>query len=249
MHKRDDLEELQKLLGVQFRDVGLLNRARTDQTAASWCYDCEDEGVGNNRMMEFLGDSTLGMVLSWSVYYLVPNASMPGVIDKILSGDKETKNPGLKTNEMLGRIGLYMGLGPFVHVADDEGAWYGTCQIDVLANVMEALIAAIFEDCGSKATRKFVERFILCHFDPETRIVSRLELPQVLLEGLVKDRDGHAPAYLECGKGDDEMFEVEVDVGDGVFIPGHGPTVPDAKTDAALRALKQCFSQHYPSSG
>lgn len=246
VHRHDDLEGLQKLLGVSFRDVRLLDRARTDESAKQWCPECrQDERIAHNRMFEYLGDVVLEFVLRHKLADLLPEDAHPGAIDGIMTGDKRVKRFGLKTNETLGRIGLDLGIGPYIHLADDRFSWWGSSNLDVLANAMEAIICAINQDQGIGAAARFIENKILCCLDLDDRSVELPMLPKDELEDLVNEHGDPDPEYEVLNHGqreDDGLFSVLVWLDPSEPpVCGRGITVEEAEQEAARRALLEYF--------
>lgn len=237
MHRHDDLQELQKLLGVKFRDVRLLDRARTDESAKQWCSECKkDEEVQHNRIPEWVGDSVLEVIVRMQLVHILPDEDAVGRLD-----DLATK---LTRNRMLGLIGLQLGIGPFVHLADDRFSWWGTCDLDIIANTMEALIWAIMMDRGGSVVKQFVLEHVMCWLDPETREVETPMLPMDELAKLQQELGAPEPEYLELNGGkrnEQGLLESTVWENGKLLGRGTGITLEDARQEAARQALQNEF--------
>lgn len=245
MHKHDDLEELQKLLGVAFRDVRLLDEARTDKSVAAWCPECVREGKEGNKLLEFLGDTTLNFVLAHEVMRRV-ESRISGDIRRLLDGNGRNQS-GLRTNNFLGRMALRMGLGPFIHAATDKGPFYGSSNLDVLANAVEAIVEAIRMDQGGAAVAEFVSREILCYFDEDEHgdpMVIRPQLPTEELRELLEEAGDEPPSYQPRSGSEalpGGLVEVWVWSANRCLGRGRGVTEAEAGEEAARRAILEHF--------
>src|SRR5580693_9153648 len=149
-----DLGVLEKKLGHQFRDRGLLEQALTH---TSHIYEQPSVGppVGDNEQLEFLGDSILGFAIS---EYLV--RQNPGYPEGRLSKLKAHLVSAVRLHE----VAQDLGLGEFLYLGRGEEMSGGRNKKALLADAVEALIAALYLDAGLEAARTFIESLVVGKF-------------------------------------------------------------------------------------
>jgi ribonuclease-3 len=245
MHKHDDLEELQALLGVTFHDVRLLDQARTDKSVVAWCPECVQDGQQGNKLLEFLGDTALNFILAHEV--VRQTGTQDAGFARLLLDGQGGNQLGLKTNKFLARVALRMGLGPFIHAATDKGPFYGSGKIDVLANAMEAIVEAIRIDQGGEVATAFIRREILRFLEKDQfgdYVVRHPLLPTEELAELLEAEGGEPPAYNSYdgpSQLPNGMIEVWVWSGNRRLASGLGVTLEEASEEAARQALLEDF--------
>jgi ribonuclease-3 len=106
----------------------------------------------------------------------------------------------------------------------------------VKGGALEAFIGALYEIAGFEGTKKCVLILLsedIEHYDPEKNYIG-------LLQEWCQKRGERLPAYKEtCRTGPDHRphFTVRVSIADGRVFEGSGASLPDARQDAAMRAL------------
>jgi len=137
------LEACQGAIGYHFRDPDLLVQALTHSS------NKPQRGTSNERL-EFLGDAILGMVVSEHLF-----ATYEGHTE----GELTTIKSVVVSQRTLARQGRQLGLDEFLSVGRgmDRGR---RLPNSVVANVFEALIAAIYLDRGFEAARRFILRVL-----------------------------------------------------------------------------------------
>ena len=134
------ITQLSKIVDHQFSDPSLALAALTHPSLA---------GDYNYQRLEFLGDRVLGLCIADMVYHAFPDEA-EGVMNRRLAA--------LVRKEALAQVSVRVGLQPLIRLergAESEGA---RDQPAVLADVCEAVIAALYLDGGLPAARAFVER-------------------------------------------------------------------------------------------
>ena len=133
------LRELQERLGVNFKDFTRLRRALTHRSASG------DEPLDSNERLEFLGDSVVGMVISENLFRLFPRFS---------EGDLAKSKAYVVSETALADAAQAMGLEEFMVMSAGEAASGGRRRRSILADAFEAVVAAIYLDCGIVAARR-----------------------------------------------------------------------------------------------
>ena len=237
---------LEESLGHQFRRPELLEQALTHSSQAR---EVEALGaasglsgaapVGDNEMLEFLGDAVLGLATSEALFHRFP-AFQEGHLSKLrahLVGQRHL----LRVAEQL-RIGEYMRLGR------GEEKSGGRNKASLLVDALEAILAALYLDGGWTVARDFVVRAIvepeLAHMKLETSAIPVMDFKSALQEAL-QARGGAQPVYdlvKEEGPEHKKTFTVEVrlpEPGLGQFVGrATGATKKRAEQEAARQVLE-----------
>lgn len=227
------LKKLECILGHTFEDRALLERAVTHR---SWAY--ENLPAGNeeeirrtqNESLEFVGDSVLGLAVAEQLYLRNAGAS---------EGDLTLMKHYLVSTGTLARLAQEMGLGEFIRIGRGEEKTGGRRKQALLANTLEALIAAIFFDAGYDAASAFVQRAFSAEFTIATPRAS-IDYKTLLQETLQAERLP-APTYLVIstdGPPHQRTFFVEATWAGGK-VRGSGGSIKSAEMMAASEALKQ----------
>jgi ribonuclease-3 len=187
--------------GYVFRDFSLMSRALTHSSA-------QGKNVENNERLEFLGDRVLGLVVSDMLYSAYPAADQ---------GELSIRLNALVNRDVCAEISDEIGLVRLMRADSAVKSQTGKQGKNVRADVVEALIAAIYLDGGLPAARDFVVRF----WEPRSRAPAQtLRDAKTDLQQWVQAKGGTPPLYvIECQEGPDHdlVFTVRVE------LPGHEP--------------------------
>jgi len=226
------LSKLEEILGHSFADRALLERAVTHR---SWAYENlpagGEEQVRNlqNESLEFVGDSVLGMIVAEQLFIRNPTAR---------EGDLTLMKHYLVSTGTLAKLAQELGIGDFMRIGRGEEKTGGRRKQALLADTLEALIAAIFFDAGYDAARAFIERTFAAEFISATPKAS-IDYKTLLQETLQADRL-QAPVYAVInteGPPHQRTFLVEA-VWAGGKVSGTGGSIKSAEMMAASEALK-----------
>ncbi|MCL1963678.1 MAG: ribonuclease III [Firmicutes bacterium] len=221
MAEQGDLSVLIKRLGHAFRESGLLSLALTHPSAAG------KEGADNQRL-EFLGDAVLELCVSDEIYARHPD---------MREGELTQLRAALVREESLAEAARGFGLGEFLRLDHGEEASGGRDKPSMLADAMEAVLAAVYLDGGLPAARAVCGR-MLGDFTP----VAAEPNWKSALQEREQARGHHAPLYHVMG---DEgppharVFFVEVCLQDGRRAQGSGASKKQAEQEAAKAAMKR----------
>lgn len=216
---------LDDALGHRFTDRSLLETALTHRS-----YTAEHEGVEHNERLEFLGDAVLGLLVAEMLFRRFP---------RMREGEMAKVRASLVSREELAAIARTIGLGDHVKMGRGEVLSGGSEKDSILADAMEAVLAAVFLDGGLDAAR----RVVADHW--EDRIMSRSRAPGQkdyktrLQEILAKLH--RRPVYEVVGEGPDHdrTYRATVTI-DGVPRGGGvGHSKKEAEQEAARDALER----------
>lgn len=230
---KENLSAFERVLAYKFQNIALLERAVTHR---SWAYEQLPPGEETrvremqNESLEFVGDSVLGLVVAEQLYIRHPQAS---------EGDLTLMKHHLVSMTTLAKLADRLDIGRFLRVGRGEEKTGGRQKQALLANTLEAVIAAIFFDAGYVAARSFVSRIFAEEFRDATPRKS-LDYKTLLQETLQANRFP-APTYnlLETsGPPHERNFLVEVIWHDGK-ARGKGTSIKAAEMKAASLALNK----------
>jgi ribonuclease-3 len=142
----DALARLQDSLGWSFRDAAQLESALVHR---SYCAEHPDS-LSNERL-EFLGDAVLGMVVTDFAFHEYP---------ELPEGELAKLRASVVNAEVLAELATSIGLGPALILGKGEDASGGRSKQSILADAMEAVIAAVYLDGGMPAARTLVMRLL-----------------------------------------------------------------------------------------
>ena len=218
------METLQKTLNYRFRDPSLLRTALTHSSYAN------EHRVESNERLEFVGDSVLGFVVADRLYRSAP-ALPEGRMTRIRAE--------LVCEQSLWAVSEQLGLGQLLRLGRGEELTGGRSRPSILADCVEALIAALYLDGGLAPARALIERYILSRLDRDGTATAQDSKTD--LQELVQRSPGRGIVYTltgERGPDHDTRFTVSVSVGGVVAGTGEGRTKKEAEQMAARAALE-----------
>jgi len=239
-----DPSKLQELVGHQFQDPALLQRALTH---SSYAREAQATGtgegfpvLGDNEQLEFLGDSVLAFVISQELFRRFPQYS---------EGDLSKLRAHIVSARALIRPARQLEIGRYLHFGKGEEKSGGRTKNALLVNALEALIAALFLDAGLKTVHGFIVRTILQPALEELEQRGTDSLPvtdyKSALQEVVHASGRPQPTYSvvkEEGPDHRKTFTVEVQIaasmsGEDPFVMrGEGNTKKRAEQRAAREA-------------
>lgn len=225
--RKEELFSFIESLGISFGDYRLLNLAFTH---TSYANECRGE-VDNNERLEFLGDSVLGMI---TAEYLFSSFT------RFHEGEFSKIKAVVVSEESLSEVALSLHFDRYILVGRGERSQKGTMKKAILADALEAVIAALYLDQGLETAKGFVLSFIPGQVEKmlENKL-SYKDYKTELQEYLQKKR-GKVPRYVivsQTGPDHAQTFHVNVEMGTKVFGPGEGRNKKAAEQAAARIAL------------
>lgn len=230
------LTAVETAVGYTFRDRTLLHRALVHRSHA---HAAGLDRRESNERLEFLGDSVLGLVVSEALYRRHGERE---------EGDLTKMKARLVCGATLGRVARNLGLGDHVLMSKGEEATGGRARASILADVVEAILGAIYLDGGPDAARAAVRRWILDRPDLLPR-GTRLGNDKSRLQEVVQGRMKAPPQYRVLsvtGPDHERVFHVEVRVGGVSLGEGRGASKKAAEQVAAGRALTRLEADTAP---
>ena len=174
---------LEEKLGYTFTNPALLENALTHSSFAN---ENKSRGAQSNERLEFLGDSVLGMVTADYLYRAHPDLP-EGVLTRTRAA--------LVCEESLAEVAGLLDLGSYLKLGKGEEAGGGRERPSIVADAVEAVIAAIYLDGGIGSARKVIRRFIL---DREEEKAASRDYKTALQE-LIQRESGQVLSYRLTG--------------------------------------------------
>ena len=222
------MEAIERKLNYTFRDKLLLANALTH---SSYANENRGHSCESNERLEFLGDSVLGFVVADALYRReseLPEGRMTRVRAQLVCEDS------------LRRVATELGLGSYIRLGRGEEHTGGRNRASILADAVEALIAAMFLDGGLEVARAFIERNILSALDKGDWLA--FGYGKTELQELVQRKSGQTLSYelvSESGPDHNKTFRMRVLLNGEPIGSGEGRTKKEAEQSAARAALKE----------
>jgi len=206
---------------IRFNDQGLIKRALTHRSVTTG-------SSGNNERLEFLGDSVVGLVIT---YYLYRTTS--------LSEGRMAKIKSIAVGrDIMADIADTLSLTKYVYLGKSEESARDSKKRNLKANVLEAVIGALYLDKGLKEASDFIERlwqpFMARIFEGQyTDYKSELQ-------EYVQKAGSELPEYRvigETGPDHDKVFVIECIVDGNIISRGEGGSKKIAESMAAEKAF------------
>ena len=220
------LSDLAGRLGHRFKDL-----ARLDQALRHSSFAHENPEAGSsNEQMEFLGDAVLALTVSSLLLQHFPESS---------EGELSRGRAALVNARRLAVLARELDLGSYLLLGRGEEAQAGREKPSLLADALEAVMAAVFLDGGLEAADVLTRRWF-------TPLLAGLgESPwqdfKTRLQELTQARHQGSPTYnllSESGPSHARVFEVEVCLEERSLARGRGRTKKQAEQLAAREALE-----------
>jgi ribonuclease-3 len=194
-----------------------------------------DATARSNDRLEFLGDAVLGMVIGSELYRMFPDAS---------EGELTRMRASVVRGTTLAEAARRNGLGEHLVLGRGEESAGGRSRDSNLADMLEALIGAVYLDHGVRQAQALVKRLL----QPELREVmaSGAQLdPKSHLQHLVQARWHEQPEYVTVEDDPERSanrFQVEVRAGGQTLGSGTGSAKREAQERAARMAIRKMVS-------
>lgn len=217
------MEALEQKLNYRFRDSALLRTALTHSSYAN------EHRCASNERLEFVGDSVLGMVTAAYLYQRFP---------ELPEGKMTRLRAELVCEQSLWEVAERLGLGQQLLLGRGEESSGGRTRPSILADCVEAVIAAVYLDGGMEPARRIIDTFILSKLDGDAGALMRDWKTE--LQEIIQQRPGRVLSYQIYGEsGPDHMkrFLAAVQCNDAVIGTGEGRTKKEAEQMAARAAM------------
>ena len=221
------MEYLEQELQYRFQNRKLLERALCHRSFAN---EHRDGSLENNERLEFLGDSVLGFVAADYLYRRWPDLP-EGRLTRIRA--KMVREESLRDAAKRLDLGRYLRLGR----GEEENG--GQEKPSILADAVEAVIAAVYLDGGISAAKTLVKRIILDFFS-DADILEEAPDYKSALQELAQRKPEQELRYRildERGPCHEKIFTVEALIDGERYGLGEGHSKKEAEQAAAGAAL------------
>jgi ribonuclease-3 len=223
-----ELNEFEETIGYSFKNIEILEKSLTHSS-----YSNEDKSYSkvNNERLEFLGDAVLSITVSRFIFDKFPEYP---------EGDLTKLRSQVVCEDTLSLVAANLQIGRFLLLGKGEEASGGRERKSILADAVEAIIAAIYIDGGYRKAEEFV-------------LVNLTKYIQLAVKGkIVTDFKSYLQEYYQSksqsckiryvvtkeeGPDHEKMFHVNVLVNKSVVGKGNGKSKKHAEQDAAKNAL------------
>ncbi len=222
------LKDFERLLSCRFEDVSILDNALTHRSFVN-----EKAGIGccDNERLEFLGDAILGLCISDMLMREFPDY-MEGQLSKLRAS--------VVNEQSLAELARRFGVGNYLLLGKGEEISGGREKNSLLANTFEAIIAAIYLDCGFNETLLMVRKLFSPLIKEGAQELTYRDYKTIVQE-LAQNRFRDTPHYTligEYGPDHDKIFEMELTLGSIITTLGLGKSKKEAEQQAAKKVLE-----------
>jgi ribonuclease III len=220
------LHDLEERINYRFSDIDLLSIALTHR---SYVNENPYPPLTDNERFEFLGDAVLGLCVSDLLINKYVDFS-EGTLSKIRAG--------IVNEKPLAELASSLQLGDCLLLGKGEENSGGRAKDSLLANSLEAVIAAIYLDSGFNEA-KTILRIILAPLLEDNNLLSQNFDYKTALQEFCQKRYKIAPVYTiidSSGPDHAKIFEVQVTVADKMPQTGYGKSKKEAEKQAAQKA-------------
>ena len=210
--------------------------------------------TADNEQLEFVGDAVLGLAVADSLFRRFPHPR---------EGELTRLRASLVSRRHLGGVAERIGLGSMLRLGRGEEQSGGRKKPALLANALEAVIAALYLDGGLDAARPFIERHII---EPSLPELHGALSSGDTFSGAIGDHKSALQEYLQAtgagqpqyvltaqsGPDHQKLFRVEVRIPDGhggtrALAESEGTTKKQAQQQAARIAFERLMAEKQTS--
>ncbi len=227
----NDISKFEEKIGYVFKDKDLLIQAFTH---SSFVNEQRINKKPDYERLEFLGDAVLEMVSSEFLYKTYPDKK---------EGEMSKMRASLVCEGALAYDAAELDIKSYIQLGKGEEATGGRHKESIIADIMEAVIGALFLDGGIEQSKRFIDAYILSNEEAVLMFVDSKSLLQEFTQG---ENLGEVRYEIcgETGPEHDKIFEVRVFVGDENLGEGTGKTKKAAEQQAAYKALLVLKNKH-----
>jgi ribonuclease-3 len=222
-------DRIQKTAGYTFANPELLKRALTHSSHA---YESHPDAAEDNELLEFLGDSVIGLAAAEFYFRAFPDRT-EGELSKLKASATSTLALSRQAKRVRLDRAILLGRG--------EEKSGGRTKASILAGAFEALVGAIFLDGGFDAARNFLHPLLAPTLKPIRSDSFQINNYKSALQELFQKADLPAPSYrtlMSRGPEHRKSFTVEVLAGGKSLAKAKGGSKKSAEQKAAQKALK-----------
>lgn len=220
------MEKIEQKLGYEFQNKELLKKALTH---TSYAYE---KNIESNEKLEYLGDSILEFITSKYLYFNYP---------KLTEGEMTKVRASVVCEKSLHKVAKLHDFSDFLYLGKSEQLSGGKNRPAILADSVEAVIAAIYIDGGIEPAEKFIIENLKQEIEQASKHVGIKDHKTVLQEKLQIHGDVKIEYEIiqETGPDHDKSFEAQVKCNGKILAEGKGKSKKEAEMQAAKKALEE----------
>ena len=225
-----DTQELEKTINISFQNNSLLENVFVHR---SYLNENRESKLTSNEKLEFLGDSVLSLATSIYLYQNYP---------ELAEGDYTDIKASIVRTESLAEVAQKLKLGDYLYLSKGEEKGGGRSKTNILADVFEALIAAIFIDKNFDTAYAFITTYL---FEEKLTYLVENKLymsPKSRLQEITQAKYKNLPVYIlasSTGPEHKKEFKVNVLINGKKLAEGEGKSKKQAEENAAQNALEK----------
>jgi ribonuclease-3 len=222
-------KELEKILGYEFINIENLE---TSLRHSSFINEKNLSNLINYERLEFLGDAIFDAIISDYLFFNLKNRE-EGELTKIRAE--------IVRESSLAKCGAKLGIGEFIFLSKGEESSGGRERRSILADVMEAIIGAVYVDAGFIKAREFVIRLFSEVIDAAISGSLFSDYKTALQEKLQVNGDIEISYQIEKETGPDheKTFYINLSANGEEIGKGIGKSKKEAEQNAAKNALEK----------
>ena len=231
------LEELERCLEYHFTNPALLQQAITHKSYLNETREGIQSSAigglgGDNERLEFLGDAVLDLVISQDL--LLNHPATP-------EGDLSKMKSRMVSEMALAKVARRLELGQYLLLGRGEEMTQGRAKPSLLADALEAILAAIYLDGGLEVTGRVIQRIFKDDIDDLLKTEALTDYKTELQEICQRDFE-ILPTYTvlsESGPDHQKTFEIQLSIKGTIYGRGVGHSKKEAEQQAAREALEK----------
>lgn len=228
-------ENIEKSIGYKFSNISLLENALTHTSYAN------EKGLpknSSNEKLEFLGDAVLDLIISTYLFKKYENLN---------EGQLSKFRANVVCEDAFALMSRKLSLGESLRLGKGEILNSGMLRNSILADLYEAVIGAIYLDCGFSRTEEIVLNIMKDNIDIYQETFEKSDYKTLLQEKVQsnkhqKGENPKTPKYKvikEEGPAHQKIFTVEVSIFDEPKAKGLGSSKKEAEQNAAKKYLEE----------
>ena len=220
---------LEKAIGYSFKDKDLAREALTHR---SYLNENPTWGVPHNERLEFLGDAVLELIVTEELMNRFPEDD---------EGRLTALRASLVNYQFMAQAAGTLGLEACIMLSRGESKDTGRAREVIMANAMEAVIGALYQDAGYAECKRLVKDCVMSGLHGIMQSAAYRD-PKSTLQEMTQGTKKITPHYREIEKTGPEhhtLFKVGVYIGEAFVASGEGYSKQEAEADAAKKALEK----------
>ncbi len=232
-----DLDELERCLDYHFKNPALLQQAITHKSYLNEARERSQSSAiggsgGDNERLEFLGDAVLDLVISQDLLINYPDTP---------EGELSKMKARIVSEIALAKVARRLEIGRFLLLGRGEEITQGRTKPSLLANALEAILAAVYLDGGLESASHVIQRIFKDEIEDLHKTAAFTDYKTELQELCQRDYE-ILPTYTvlsESGPDHQKTFEVQISIKGNVYGRGIGRSKKEAEQRAAREALEK----------